>query len=150
MRGPARPGAPFAFGRGHRGYVALSSNHERIVDEHRRRDRTAAWEWDATKTGGRASQRPNEQFCVRGPPPTGNAYGEVASPGGFGVGTFTLTAVPEPSTWAMMLLGFAGLGIVGYRSTRKASAVPARFAAIARARRATIPFFSLADSASTS
>jgi PEP-CTERM motif len=26
--------------------------------------------------------------------------------------------VPEPSTWAMMLLGFAGLGYAGYRSTR--------------------------------
>jgi hypothetical protein len=25
-------------------------------------------------------------------------------------------AVPEPSTWAMMLLGFAGLGFMGYRS----------------------------------
>jgi hypothetical protein len=29
-------------------------------------------------------------------------------------------AVPEPSTWAMMLLGFAGLGLVGYRQTRGA------------------------------
>ena len=29
-------------------------------------------------------------------------------------GTFT-TAVPEPSTWAMMLLGFAGLGYARYR-----------------------------------
>jgi hypothetical protein len=32
---------------------------------------------------------------------------------------FTLVigaVVPEPSTWAMMLLGFAGLGFVGYRS----------------------------------
>jgi hypothetical protein len=28
--------------------------------------------------------------------------------------------VPEPSTWAMMLLGFAGLGFVGYRQARKA------------------------------
>ena len=27
---------------------------------------------------------------------------------------------PEPSTWAMMLLGFAGLGFVGYRKTVKA------------------------------
>ena len=27
--------------------------------------------------------------------------------------------VPEASTWAMMLLGFAGLGFVGYRRTRK-------------------------------
>ncbi|MGB7974283.1 MAG: PEP-CTERM sorting domain-containing protein [Roseiarcus sp.] len=26
-------------------------------------------------------------------------------------------AVPEPSTWAMMLVGFAGLGFAGYRST---------------------------------
>jgi hypothetical protein len=26
------------------------------------------------------------------------------------------TAVPEPSTWAMMILGFAGLGFAGYRS----------------------------------
>jgi hypothetical protein len=26
------------------------------------------------------------------------------------------TTVPEPSTWAMMLLGFAGLGLMGYQS----------------------------------
>ena len=30
------------------------------------------------------------------------------------------SAVPEPSTWAMMLLGFAGLGFFGYRRTVKA------------------------------
>ena len=29
--------------------------------------------------------------------------------------------VPEPSTWAMLLLGFAGLGVIGYRRTRGAS-----------------------------
>jgi hypothetical protein len=28
------------------------------------------------------------------------------------------TSVPEPSTWAMMLVGFAGLGFAGYRRTR--------------------------------
>ncbi|HEY6735085.1 MAG TPA: PEP-CTERM sorting domain-containing protein, partial [Roseiarcus sp.] len=27
---------------------------------------------------------------------------------------------PEPSTWAMMFLGFAGLGFLGYRKTVKA------------------------------
>ena len=27
--------------------------------------------------------------------------------------------VPEPSTWAMMLLGFAGMGFAGYRASRK-------------------------------
>jgi hypothetical protein len=32
-----------------------------------------------------------------------------------------LSAVPEPSTWAMMLLGFAGLGFVFRQSRRKVS-----------------------------
>jgi hypothetical protein len=37
-----------------------------------------------------------------------------------GLDTFTVTAVPEPSTWAMMILGFAGVGFMAYRrkSTR--------------------------------
>jgi PEP-CTERM motif len=30
-----------------------------------------------------------------------------------------VSAVPEPSTWLMMLLGFAGLGFAGYRRSRK-------------------------------
>jgi hypothetical protein len=30
--------------------------------------------------------------------------------------------VPEPSTWAMMLVGFAGLGFAGYRASRKSGA----------------------------
>ena len=32
----------------------------------------------------------------------------------------TSSVIPETSTWAMMLLGFAGLGFVGYRQTRRA------------------------------
>jgi hypothetical protein len=32
-----------------------------------------------------------------------------------------LNSVPEPSTWAMMGLGFAGLGFVGFRRGRKES-----------------------------
>jgi hypothetical protein len=31
------------------------------------------------------------------------------------------SAVPEPSTWALMLAGFAGLGFVGYRLSRKSA-----------------------------
>jgi hypothetical protein len=31
-------------------------------------------------------------------------------------------AAPEPSTWAMMLLGFAGLGFAGYRSSLRLAA----------------------------
>jgi hypothetical protein len=34
----------------------------------------------------------------------------------------SLSAVPEPETWAMMLAGFAGLGLVGYRRGRKVRA----------------------------
>lgn len=30
-------------------------------------------------------------------------------------GTVTITAVPEPSTWAMMILGFLGVGFMAYR-----------------------------------
>jgi hypothetical protein len=29
-------------------------------------------------------------------------------------------AVPEPSTWAMMILGFCGLGVVAYRRRHRA------------------------------
>jgi hypothetical protein len=34
----------------------------------------------------------------------------------------TVTPVPEPSTWAMMLAGFAGIGFLGYRASRKTTA----------------------------
>ena len=33
--------------------------------------------------------------------------------------------VPETTTWAMMLLGFAGLGLVGYRKSRRAASITA-------------------------
>ncbi len=44
---------------------------------------------------------------------------DKTSMGGLSVST------PEPSTWAMMVLGFAGLGFAGYRSSRKTAAVVA-------------------------
>jgi hypothetical protein len=46
-----------------------------------------------------------------------------------GSGTVTVTpvtpGVPEPSTWALMLLGFAGLGFAGYRRSRKSGVATA-------------------------
>lgn len=36
-----------------------------------------------------------------------------------GLDNFSVTAVPEISTWLMMLAGFAGLGFVGYRQGRR-------------------------------
>jgi choice-of-anchor C domain-containing protein len=34
-----------------------------------------------------------------------------------------VAAVPEPSTWAMMILGFLGLGFLGYRKSSKTASV---------------------------
>jgi hypothetical protein len=65
-------------------------------------------------------------FDGQSTPPTGNAYGELTSnPSAFGVGHFTLTAVPEASTWALMLIGFAGIGVAPYRSTQKGAVAKA-------------------------
>jgi PEP-CTERM motif len=45
------------------------------------------------------------------------------SPLGGGAGSFTTTfVVPEPTTWAMMLMGFAGLAFAGFRSQKRAAA----------------------------
>jgi hypothetical protein len=43
-----------------------------------------------------------------------SVFGEITSGGGGG------PTVPEPSTWAMMLLGFVGLGTLGYRRAQRA------------------------------
>ena len=61
----------------------------------------------------------------------GNAF--VTRVSFIGDGTFngSMTAViPEPSTWAMTLPGFAGLGLGGYRASRRSGATTktARFA----------------------
>jgi PEP-CTERM motif len=41
-----------------------------------------------------------------------------------GAAEFTLTAaVPEPSTWAMMILGFCGLGFMAYRRKQNGTAL---------------------------
>jgi outer membrane lipase/esterase len=47
--------------------------------------------------------------------PTAAAHALIAD-------AFLAEAVPEPSTWAMLLLGFAGVGFVAYR--RKSAALP--------------------------
>jgi hypothetical protein len=35
------------------------------------------------------------------------------------VSVTTPSAVPEPATWAMLVAGFAGLAVAGYRASRK-------------------------------
>jgi hypothetical protein len=43
-------------------------------------------------------------------------YSIITSPG---IGNSLASAVPEPSTWAMMILGFAGIGFMAYRRKSK-------------------------------
>ena len=40
--------------------------------------------------------------------PSSNPYGPV-------IGDVSISAIPEPATWAMMILGFLGVGFVAYR-----------------------------------
>ena len=66
-----------------------------------------------------------------------NGVGAGGNYGGYGVVVATAdkaldyvaagvaVTAPEPSTWAMMVLGFAGLGFAGYRSSRKTAGVAA-------------------------
>ena len=54
---------------------------------------------------------------IVGPPATGGG----AAPTFNAAFSLTGAVVPEPSTWAMMLLGFAGLGFLGYRRALRAA-----------------------------
>jgi hypothetical protein len=61
---------------------------------------------------------------------TGYASAECASPGFcdvnveiLGQGVAEIAAVPEPSTWAMMILGFCGVGFMAYRRKQNGEAI---------------------------
>jgi hypothetical protein len=58
---------------------------------------------EITDALGQTSLPTSESFSVFDGPQAGLRYGGVAF------------AAPEPSTWAMLLIGFAGLGVAGYR-----------------------------------
>ena len=45
--------------------------------------------------------------------------------GGILLDAVSVSAVPELSTWVMMLMGFAGIGMMAYRRARKASSIGA-------------------------
>jgi hypothetical protein len=55
--------------------------------------------------------------------PGGSYYVDVTGTGGgtsgFQGGVAAVAAVPEPSTWAMMLLGFAGIVVMGAKNRRR-------------------------------
>jgi hypothetical protein len=46
------------------------------------------------------------------------SFGELNGPSYIGLDDVNITAVPEPATWAMMILGFAAIGFLAYRRSR--------------------------------
>lgn len=57
-------------------------------------------------------------------PPPAHAGFQGLGDEGWGIEGVTVS-IPEPSTWAMILAGFAGLGFAGYRKSRKAVSIVA-------------------------
>jgi hypothetical protein len=53
---------------------------------------------------------------------TNNIAGAIGSESFQILGTTNVSATPLPSTWFLMLSGFAGLGFFAYRGTKKGSA----------------------------
>jgi PEP-CTERM motif len=79
------------------------------------------------RTGPRGPrpEDPSASFNLWG---NGGDSGTIATTASYDVntqfnGTYSISAVPEPSTWAMMILGFASVGFMAYR--RKRSSGPA-------------------------
>jgi hypothetical protein len=59
------------------------------------------------------------EFTWSGAPVVGFSLAPAAGPDAIAFDNLTVsTSVPEPSTWAMMLFGFAGLGYMGWRRAR--------------------------------
>ena len=52
-------------------------------------------------------------------------YVDGATAGDWNLTLYNSTAIPEPATWAMLMLGFASLGFAGYRASSKSAAFTA-------------------------
>jgi hypothetical protein len=64
------------------------------------------------------AQNPGGYWNLWGNSPGNYSFWESAPGAGYAIqesGTLSVAAVPELSTWAMLGLGFAGLGVVGRR-----------------------------------
>lgn len=65
---------------------------------------------------GNASATADPIFTIDSGFALSNQFSVVMSPG---VGNSPVSSVPESSTWAMMMLGFAGIGFAAYRQKQK-------------------------------
>ena len=74
----------------------------------------------ATGTGDQFSPAGNELVTITGLAAfTTATFSSTSNAFEFSLGT----AVPEPTTWAMMMLGFAGLGYAAFRRNTKGRAL---------------------------
>jgi hypothetical protein len=79
---------------------------------------------------GILDQTGKEVLAINGGPNSNGDVGVNGTSGGnvffsdtYTVGTPQVAAVPEPSTWAMMILGFCGLGFMAYRRNQNGAAL---------------------------
>jgi hypothetical protein len=77
--------------------------------------------FDAAPFSGSGTALVDPYFSLDASVPDPGDYTLLFSPGI--INSPDNVAVPELSTWAMMLLGFAGLGIAGYRVRRNSAVV---------------------------
>jgi hypothetical protein len=78
-----------------------------------------AMNWEQTSAG---LEGPFTQWAENGTWFAGSTTaqpGDAILQGPAGSQSFAAAVVPEPSTWAMMLTGFAGLGFLSYRASRR-------------------------------
>jgi hypothetical protein len=76
--------------------------------------------FETTVDGINAGLHPGDQLMWRLSQSFGYSVAGGTSYGADRLGVVTLSgAVPEPQTWAMMLIGFAGLGFMAYRRKSK-------------------------------
>lgn len=72
--------------------------------------------------GNQSAADTNGRFTIWGSPGvTFDSMTLASSQNSFEIDNVAVGSVPEPATWAMMALGFAGLGYAGFRRGRKAS-----------------------------
>ena len=67
----------------------------------------------------------NGIFVRNGPPEVAPGQTYILLGNSFDIGVALSNSVPEASTWAMMAVGFAGLGFAGLRRTRRSAAAVA-------------------------
>ncbi len=95
--------APILLAANTRYWVELSDNASTPT--------SAVWSWSFDTSGvGVAGEYFANSCCISANP--GNGPYQMSVSG----------SVPEPSTWAMMLIGFAGIGVAAYRRSKRASA----------------------------